>query len=453
MQAQLDRREPQRRGFCADRCVGADGHARGVHHPARTRCSAPLHGAVPDHPWSAELAPDAIRPAGLRRRVPQDRHGRAELETAEDGLHCRLGPPSADPGGHVPVYVANFVLMDYGTGRHLRLPGARPARPRFARKYGLPVIPGGHAEGADPTTFERRHECGVRRGRRDHQFHDFPRRARRRRWPRPPVIAALEEMGRGGDHPVPPARLGRRASATGAARSRRSIAKACGVVPVPEDLPVELPGRRRRSIGRQPARPPSDLEARRLPACGRPARRETDTFDTFIDSSWYFDPFPRRRATRAVRPRGEPLLDAVDQYIGGVEHAILHLLYSRFWTGRCARSDDQPRRAVRRTVHAGMVCHETYRAADGTWLLPEEVERSGGGAVVRVSDHAVEVGRSRKCRSRRRTSSTRTRSSRLRRRHRALVHAVGFCRPSATSNGPRPASPAPGGSSAAVRIA
>ncbi len=132
--------------------------------------------------------------------------------------------------------------------------------------------------------------------------------------------------------------------------------------------------------------------------------RETDTFDTFIDSSWYFDRFTSPWLETAPFDREENhYWMPVDQYIGGVEHAILHLLYSRFWT-RAMRevqmtSRDEPFDGL---FTQGMVCHETYRAADGSWLTPEEVERNpsdkgGGGNVVRLSDKSpVEVGRSEK---------------------------------------------------------
>jgi leucyl-tRNA synthetase len=135
------------------------------------------------------------------------------------------------------------------------------------------------------------------------------------------------------------------------------------------------------------------------PTCGGKATRETDTFDTFVNSSWYFDRFTSPDLATAPFDREEnSYWMPVDQYIGGVEHAILHLLYSRFWT-RAMRevqmtSRDEPFDGL---FTQGMVCHETYRAADGTWLLPDEVERTPDGTVVRISDKSpVEVGRSEK---------------------------------------------------------
>jgi leucyl-tRNA synthetase len=174
----------------------------------------------------------------------------------------------------------------------------------------------------------------------------------------------------------------------------------CGVVPVPEkDLPVELPedvdfDKPGNPLDRHPT-----WKHVACPQCGGPAQRETDTFDTFIDSSWYFDRFTSPQlATAPFDPEEDNYWMPVDQYIGGIEHAILHLLYSRFWT-RAMRevqmtSRDEPFDGL---FTQGMVLHETYRATDGTWLLPEEVERISGGSIVRASDKSpVEVGRSEK---------------------------------------------------------
>ena len=174
----------------------------------------------------------------------------------------------------------------------------------------------------------------------------------------------------------------------------------CGLVPVPEkDLPVELPedvdfDKPGNPLDRHPT-----WKHVACPQCGGPAQRETDTLDTFIDSSWYFDRFTSPQLATAPFDREEDdYWMPVDQYIGGIEHAILHLLYSRFWT-RAMRevqmtSRDEPFDGL---FTQGMVLHETYRATDGTWLLPEEVERTAGGNVVRASDKSpVEVGRSEK---------------------------------------------------------
>ena len=205
----------------------------------------------------------------------------------------------------------------------------------------------------------------------------------------------------------------------------------CGVVPVPEkDLPVELPEDVTFDKPGNPLDHHPTWKHVACPSCGGAARRETDTFDTFVNSSWYFDRFTSPNLATAPFDREEDhYWMPVDQYIGGVEHAILHLLYSRFWT-RAMRevqmtSRDEPFDGL---FTQGMVCHETYRAADGTWLLPEEVERVDGGKVVRLSDKSA--GRSRPFGEDVEVEEERRRSRpdhpRLRRRHRPLVHAVGL---------------------------
>ena len=170
----------------------------------------------------------------------------------------------------------------------------------------------------------------------------------------------------------------------------------CGIVPVPEaDLPVVLPDDVTFDVPGNPLDRHPTWRNVACPSCAKPARRETDTFDTFVDSSWYFARYCSPRADKPVERAAVDYWMPVDQYIGGVEHAILHLLYSRFFT-----------RAMRRTGHVGldepfaglftqgMVCHESYRAEDRTWLYPEEIERRSEDEVVQTATgRPVTVGR------------------------------------------------------------
>jgi leucyl-tRNA synthetase len=169
----------------------------------------------------------------------------------------------------------------------------------------------------------------------------------------------------------------------------------CGTVPVPaKDLPVLLPDDVSFDQPGSPLARHKTWPHVACPRCAQPARRETDTFDTFVDSSWYFARFCSPRDDAPVDRQAVDYWLPVDQYIGGVEHAILHLLYSRFFT-----------RAMKLTGHAkldepfaglftqGMVCHESYRSADGKWLYPEEIEKRGDEAIEIATGKPVTIGR------------------------------------------------------------
>ena len=170
----------------------------------------------------------------------------------------------------------------------------------------------------------------------------------------------------------------------------------CGIVPVPRaDLPVRLP----EDVSFEQPGNPLDRHAGfrdvACPQCGAPARRETDTMDTFVDSSWYFARFTAPRAETPTSAEEAGYWMNVDQYIGGIEHAILHLLYSRFFARAMHRTGHLPASAIEpfeALFTQGMVVHETYRAADGRWLTPDEVTRGDGGAVETATGAAVEIG-------------------------------------------------------------
>ena len=353
-----------------------------------------------EHPLVAELA---AKDPGLQRFVAECRKtgtAAAEVETAEkQGYKLPLlAKHPLMPGKTMPVYAANFVLMEYGTGAIFGCPGHDERDHEFARKYGLPIIPVVMPKDADAQSFSVADTPFIEDGiiiNSDFLNGLDVEDAKAR------VIARLEAMGVGKGTTQYRLRdwLVSRQRYWGCPIPAIHCEK-CGVVPVPEkDLPVKLPDdvtfdRPGNPLDHHPTWKHVDC-----PSCGGKARRETDTFDTFVDSSWYFDRFTSARLATAPFDREENhYWMPVDQYIGGVEHAILHLLYSRFWT-RAMRevqmtSRDEPFDGL---FTQGMVLHETYRAADGAWLLPEEVERTSGGNVVRASDKSpVEVGRSEK---------------------------------------------------------
>ncbi|MFD1332530.1 leucine--tRNA ligase [Methylopila musalis] len=327
----------------------------------------------------------------------------AALETAEKkgydtGLKARH---PFDPAWELPVYVANFVLLDYGTGAIFGCPAHDQRDLDFARKYDLAVTPVVAPADADPAAFTVGTVAydgdGVMINSR---FLDglSPAEAFQEVATR---LEATELHGR----PVGQRKVNWRLRDWGLSRQRYwgcpipiVHCDACGVVPVPDDqLPVRLPD----DVSfDQPGNPLDRHTAWRdvpCPACGAPARRETDTMDTFVDSSWYYARFIDPQAnTPTVKARADRWLP-VDQYIGGIEHAILHLLYARFFT-----------RAMKATGHVsvdepfaglftqGMVVHETYKDADGRWVAPAEIAIAGEGgtrAATRLSDGApVTIG-------------------------------------------------------------
>jgi leucyl-tRNA synthetase len=353
-----------------------------------------------EHPLVAELAE---KDPGLQRFVAECRKtgtAAAELETAEkQGYKLPLlARHPLMPGNSMPVYAANFVMMEYGTGAIFGCPGHDERDHEFATKYGLPILPVVMPKDADAKSFSVAEAPFVDDGILINS--DFlngleveDAKAK--------VIARLEQIGAGRGTIQYRLRdwLVSRQRYWGAPIPAIHCGK-CGIVPVPEkDLPIELPEDVEIDQPGNPLDRHPTWKHVTCPTCGGPAQRETDTLDTFIDSSWYFDRFTSPRLETAPFDRAEnDYWMPVDQYIGGIEHAILHLLYSRFWTramrevGMTGR--DEPFDGL---FTQGMVLHETYRAADGTWLLPAEVERTAGGTVVRAADKSpVEVGRSEK---------------------------------------------------------
>jgi len=341
----------------------------------------------PDHPLAAAAA--AKDPA-LAAFIAECRHtgtAQALIETA-----AKLGFDTGikavhpfDPGWTLPVYVANFVLMEYGTGAIFGCPAHDQRDLDFVNKYGLGVTPVVCPPDQDPATFAITDAAydgdGVMINSR---FLDGMTTAEAKE----AVARTLEHEQRGG-RPVGERRVNYRLRDWGISRQRYwgcpipvIHCEGCGAVPVPEaDLPVRLPDdidfdRPGNPLDRHPT-----WKHVACPRCGKPARRETDTMDTFVDSSWYFVRFTDPWIASA--PTDKPMADAwlpVDQYIGGVEHAILHLLYSRFFARamrKCGHlSLDEPFDGM---FTQGMVVHETYRRADGTWAAPAEVRIEGSG--------------------------------------------------------------------------
>ena len=340
----------------------------------------------PHHPLAQRLAKSD--PALAEFIAECDRLGTSEavIEAAEKrGYRTALeAEHPLDPNRRVPVYVANFVLMEYGTGAIFGCPAHDQRDLDFARKYRLPVIPVILPPGEDPAHFTDAAigdtayvDDGIVF---NSDFLNGLSVAEAKR----AVGERLEQLGRG------ERTIAYRLRDWGVSRQRYwgcpipiIHCKHCGVVPVPTtDLPVELPNdvsfdRPGNPLDRHPT-----WKHVKCPSCGGPAERETDTFDTFFESSWYFLRFCSARAPVAFDRKAAEYWMPVDQYIGGVEHAVLHLLYSRFFTRalkQCGYIDlDEPFAGL---FTQGMVCHQTYQTADGEWLFPEEVTPTDSGFV------------------------------------------------------------------------
>ena len=373
-----------------------------------TLFGASFMAIAPDHPLAAAAAK---RNPALETFIEEcRRHGTSEaaLETAEKrgfdtGMRVRH---VLDPNHTLPVFVANFVLMGYGTGAIFGCPAHDQRDLDFANKYGLPVTPVVLPPGADATTFTIRDEAYVGPGTMiNSRFLDGK-----------PWEDAWEEVARRleeqqlGDAPRAQRQVNYRLRDWLISRQRywgcpipAIHCEACGTVPVPEKaLPVVLPDdvtfdRPGNPLDHHPTW--KDVEC---PRCGAAARRDTDTMDTFVDSSWYFarftDPWNEDAPTTLSAVDGETGWLPVDQYIGGIEHAILHLLYSRFFTRAMkvtghVSSVEEPFKGL---FTQGMVVHETYRAEDGRWLSPAEVRVTSDGVrrtgVEMASGATVEVG-------------------------------------------------------------
>jgi leucyl-tRNA synthetase len=349
----------------------------------------------PNHPLAAELA--RSNPALAEFIAECNRMGTSEavLETAEKkgfDTGVKVLHPLVE-GWELPLYVANFVLMEYGSGAIFGCPAHDQRDLDFARKYALPVKPVVLPPGADPARFAIGGEAYTEDGTIfNSDFLDglaVPQAKRR-------VVERLEQLG-GGQGTIE-----YRLRDWGVSRQRYwgcpipvIHCGKCGIVPVPEkDLPVELPYDVSFDKPGNPLDHHPTWKYTTCPACGGKAERETDTFDTFVESSWYFDRFCSPRSERAFERRDVDYWMPVDQYIGGIEHAVLHLLYSRFFSRAlrdCGYLDIKEPFAGLFTQ--GMVCHETYQDEAGQWLFPEEVRREASGALVDARGGKVAAGR------------------------------------------------------------
>ncbi|MFK7941721.1 MAG: leucine--tRNA ligase [Paracoccaceae bacterium] len=365
-----------------------------------TLMGASFVGVSPDHPLAKALEADNPEVAAFCAECRTMGTSEADLEKADKkgfDTGIRVKHP-LDPNWELPGWIANFILMDYGTGAIFACPAHDQRDLDFCRKYDLPVsntffaldddtpvandafVPPktekvrwvNHFAGLDVATGQEAidvtitfaEKAGWGKGVEQFRLRDWGI-SRQRYWGCPiPIIHCSD----------------------------------CGVVPVPKvDLPVRLP----EDVTFDRPGNPLDRHEGFLnvdcPKCGKVAKRETDTMDTFVDSSWYFARFCSPKSDTPTDPDDIAYWMNVDQYIGGVEHAILHLLYSRFFCRAMAGTRHLPQSATEpfnALFTQGMVTHETYNVTGETiWLTPEEVERRDNGDMVeRASGRPVTVG-------------------------------------------------------------
>jgi leucyl-tRNA synthetase len=293
----------------------------------------------------------------------------------------------------LPVHIANFVLMEYGTGAIFGCPAHDQRDLDFANAYNLRVLPVVLPDGADATCYTITETAYTGQGQliNSGEWNGLDIEAGKKT-----AIAALEN-----------ANAGRRETTFrlrdwGVSRQRYwgcpipiIHCPSCGAVPVPEaDLPITLPEDVDFSASGNPLANHKSWKHTHCPKCGGSAEREQDTFDTFFESSWYFLRYADPMHKDGFGANAAAYWMPVDQYIGGVEHAVLHLLYSRFFTRALSRIGyldlDEPFAGL---MTQGMVCHQTFKDKDGRWLFPTEVTKNGDQWVDITSGAIVNAGR------------------------------------------------------------
>jgi leucyl-tRNA synthetase len=363
-----------------------------------------LYGATfmvlaPEHPLTLRLAAgtpqqDAVT-AFVERMRRAEKTARVDAATEKEGVFTGAYAVNPLTEERIPIWVANFILMEYGTGAIMGVPAHDQRDLELARTYRLPIRvviqPDGPAL-PDGDQLEAAYE-GEGRMVNSGPFSGMPSREG--------ILAVcdwLEERG-----------IGKRAvnyRIRDWLISRQRYwgtpipvlyCDACGVVPVPEaELPVILPEDVEITMtGGSPLARVERFVRATCPACRRPARRETDTMDTFVDSAWYFLRFTSpHEQTRPLDPAKVQAWMPVDQYIGGIEHAVLHLLYARFFTKVCRDLGLSPAgEPFKNLLTQGMVCKESYRCPNHGYRLPSEVDKTGRCL---ECQEPVEVGRTEK---------------------------------------------------------
>ncbi|MDB2536240.1 leucine--tRNA ligase, partial [Amylibacter sp.] len=351
-----------------------------------------------DHPLAKELEKNNTDIANFNLECRQIGTTQEALETAEKKGYdtgITVTHPFND-AWEMPVYIANFILMGYGTGAIFGCPAHDQRDLDFARKYDLIVTPVVCPIDQNPDTFSIKEEAYTGVGNLiNSRFLDGLTIEEGKS----EVIRRISEQGMG------QATTNYRLRDWGVSRQRYwgcpipvIHCKKCGVVAEKkENLPITLP----KDVSFDKPGNPLDRHKEwrncNCPSCGSAALRETDTMDTFVDSSWYYARFTAPESTSPTSEKDANYWMNVDQYIGGVEHAILHLLYSRFFARAMNATGHLPKKAIEpfnALFTQGMVCHATYQDPDGKWLNPDDIKQSENGEYITLDGQTVTVGQS-----------------------------------------------------------
>ena len=349
----------------------------------------------PQHPLTLKLAKSKTEIDDFVKKCAQAGTSEEAIERAEKtGIDTGLSVehPFIE-GKRLPVWIANFVLMGYGTGAIFACPAGDQRDLDFARKYDLPVLPVVLPPGEAAEEYRIYDSAWVGDGR---LYNSGFLNGKPVKEAIPLAISELEKLQKGKQ------KIQFRLRDWGASRQRYwgcpipvIHCDSCGAVPVPEaELPVVLPDAVSFEQPGNPLDHHPTWKHTKCPICAKPAVRETDTLDTFVDSSWYFARFCSPKADAPVESAAARSWLPVDQYIGGIEHAVLHLLYARFFTRAlrdCGLLDLPGGEPFNGMFTQGMVTHETYRDNEGNWLSPEEIVSDGANWKTKNGDR-VHVG-------------------------------------------------------------
>ena len=342
----------------------------------------------PNHPLAKALAKDNKKIELFIEECNSLSTDQASLEKQEKkGINTLMKIKHPFKKSSVPLFIANFVLMEYGSGAIFGCPAHDQRDLDFAIKYNLDVLPVVCPQDQDGSTFVIGDEAYTGDGKIINSgfLNGMTIEEAKRK-----VVSFLAEKNMGQK------KVTFRLKDWGISRQRYwgcpipvIHCEKCGVVPEKkENLPVELPENVSFKNPGNPLENATDWLNIKCPVCSNPARRETDTMDTFVDSSWYFIRFTSPTHNRPTKEDDVNYWMSVDQYIGGVEHAILHLLYSRFFaramnkTGHLSKRYVEPFSAL---FTQGMVCHETYKDSEGNWLSPQEIKSSSNSSGEKVA--------------------------------------------------------------------